>query len=379
MVVSVTRSRLLATVLSLTAAFVPGISSWSAPALAQVCCDSEDDAAVFDRNRLDSARALTDQAVILTRMNIVLNKMTGTYIAALEKETPREDVEKGSVKETAARTKATSENFQQLMLAYQNSRRLYLQHKLLYDEHVAAYHHQPQAPQYVPFQQQQSSEPAPLAVPPMRNLRLKAQDACNLLQQSEFALNESENQIANTVNVLSEERGKIDPNVYFAQWNRAQQMGIGLQNQVVNFGRGVLAKETTSEEQLSQITQSAVRNGDFVESRDAYSELQRRTAVNNEETQRAHLHTVFSAHALNAISALGPMHTPTHTVNPLNAVSPFINGGSAAPGNAATPAPGVTSDQIVSESQNLQNEYDRLQQQYSELEKANPSHVPVHR
>ena len=327
----------------------------------------------FNRRRIESARLLTEDAERIKTQTDLLNRWSDALIRsqplvlALTKETPHADVERGSVEERAARTKESSENFQSLFLSYQDARRQYLQHKMMYDEHVAAYHNQVQQQnqqqqggmQQLGGLQQQQPAAGVLVPPQLKRLRLKAEDACANLQQMELALTTAEAGLAATVNYLASIKGKTPAETYFQIWTSTQARGGSVQRQVVDFGRDVLSKEQTSVDQLHDLTQAAQRNGDFVQSRQIYMELQRNTALNNEETKRAHLHTMFAANALGVINSLSPLN---------------ISAAPAASSSATAPEQLITNDQIQRESSALDNEYEKLQQQYAQVEKANPAH-----
>ncbi len=331
----------------------------------QSCCP-HDGAESFDLRRIESARVLTDEARRLEKMTSLLNRWSAllslehSNLLALKKETPLVDTMKGSIEETHARTKESAENFQKLFQNYQDARRQYLQHKLLYDEHVATFHNQAQQQNVQMIEPQSQNTSAVLVAPQVTRLRVKAQDACNNLQQEEFALSNAEAHLAATVNYLASIKGKSPSDVYFQVWTTAQTSGSSLQRQVVDFGRDVLSKQQTSVEQLHDLTQAAQTNGDFVQSRDLYMEVQRSAALNNEETKRAHMHTMFAAAALGTINSLSPLNTAPPSP-PSNSGGPLVQNYQV-----------ITNDEIQRESKALEREYDNLQSQYAEMERANP-------
>jgi hypothetical protein len=336
------------------------------------CCGENPDANLraddqFQLRRIDSARLLTERAQKLEEITKALER----WIIAESKvplviEKPKLDSEKGSVHETeTVKKKESPEDFQELFQAYQTARRQYLEHKLLYDEHVALFHRQAtqsQAQYQVQPIQTEGASTDMMQVPTTFNkIRLSAQDACNALQQAEFSLFTSEQRLALAINYAAKIRGKANVQVYFDAWNTAQGLSGTLQRQVVDFGHDVLNKEQTSSEQLHQATQMAVRDGDFVQSKQTYMEVQRSSALNQEETKRAHQHSMFLTQALSAVRMLNPLTNPSANV------------AGEAISSQQTSSPTITNDEIQSEANALEAEYDKLQAQYAAMEKANPA------
>lgn len=330
------------------------------------CCAVETDDSV-QLSRIESARFLTERAKKLTELTNALERWTiAESRIPFVKEQPQVDAEKGGVEESVNLKKQSAESFQDLFQAYQTARRQYLQHKLLYDEHVAVFHRQATQSQaqyqvVAPSQTQSSSTDIMPMPQPYSKIRLRAEDACNALQQTEFALYSAEQTLVLAINYAAKIRGKVTDQVYADAWNSAQTQGSNLQRQVVDFGRDVLNKEQASNDQLHQATQIAQRDGDFVQAKKTYMEVQRSSALNQEETNRAHKHSMFLAAALNAIRVLNPLSNPN-----ANSVAAATSAQSGA-------SPIITNDQIQNESNALEREYNQLQEQYSAMEKANPA------
>jgi hypothetical protein len=332
------------------------------PVWAASCCLEADGS--FDQMRFDSATTLTRQAIQLVDLNENIFGSSRDFLVSLAKENSTADVLKGEVQSSSqyeniqSKRAVQSKKFQRLLLDYQDARRRYLEHKLLYDEHVAEYHRQAQVSGSDMNQENQLDSPdknqktSTLVLPDFKPLKLRVRDACSALQKAEQSLTNSESQLSALINVLASVRGKVGTDNYFQKWTEIQSVGVSLQSRVMDFGHEVLAKEQTSEDELASLTQAAERNGDYVESQRAYSELQRRTALSNEETDRAHAHTVFATAALNAINMLSPIRD---LCGPPSGVER------------------VSADSVESESRVLQNEYDSLQTQYREVELANPA------
>jgi hypothetical protein len=328
---------------------------------AQDCCSPN--AGSVANERLESARVLTREASNLSEMNHLLIRWSWC-LASLTKETPHVDTEQGQVSTTrieddnegAGQFKVDSRNYQQLLAAYQEARHEYLQHKLVYDQHVATFHNQPQI---VPSVQPSASNPvsAILVAPKFAAMRLKVEDACAQLQAAESVLTGTEMELTSMINYLSASKGKLDSEMYFQRWTSAQSLGASLQRQVVEYGKEILAKQKNTEAQMHNVEQMAITNGNYRESHTAYIEVQRCSTLNNEETQHAQMHTMFVSNALRIIGTLSPL---TGTITP--------------PPGASTPAQYTSWDEIEIESQALQTEYDTMQQKYKEAESANPAH-----
>jgi hypothetical protein len=361
------------------------------PALAaniEECCGSDEDSVA--KERLESARVLTEDANNLSAMNSLLLKWS-LLVANLTKEVPHTDAEEGHVSTTRTENssepgnqfKTDTKNFQQLLLAYQDARRAYLQHKMLYDQHVASFHNQPQmVPSIQPSSANQSppsnraaAMAPPLMVPPNHSVNIKVEDACAQLMEAEGMLRSTEAQLASVINYLREAKNKLPAEMYFERWTAVQTMGATLQRQVLEYGRVCITKQKNTDAHMQNVEQEANVGGNERQSRDAYVEVQRCSNLNNQETQIAHMHTMCAAQALQIIGLLSPLR---------QAVAQSIRPGATASGAPGVPglpgvavAPGITqyisSDEIEKESDALQAEYDVMQRKYKEAESANPA------
>jgi hypothetical protein len=187
-------------------------------------------------------------------------------------------------------------------------------------------------------------------------MKLKVTDACSQLMTAEAILTGTERELAAMLNYLRAVKGKLNSESYFQSWTGLQSMGATLQRQVVEYGNAVILKQRHTEEQMHDVEQAAITTGNYQQSISAYQEVQRCSALNNDETRRAHMHTIFASSVLSSIAGLSPI-TPT---------LPPQSGASA----QAQP---ITYDEIEKEAQSLQNEYESMQQKYKEAEIANPA------
>jgi hypothetical protein len=358
--------------MALTLTLAPLVAPSALAASTGECCESGDDTVA--NKRLESAHVLTAEANNLAAMNNVLLRWSWC-LANLTKEVPHTDVEEGRVStsrtedrnESASQFKTDSKNFQQLLVAYQEARRAYLQHKLLYDQHVATFHNQPQMVQSIqPSNTSQSSSnkvATAIWVPPYRSVNTKIEDACAQLIQAEGMLRGTETQLAEMINYLKEAKAKLPPDEYFERWTAVQTMGASVQRQVIQYGRECIAKQKATDVHMQNVEQEANVGGNERQSRAALIEVQRCSNLNNEETQIAHLHTMFASNALYLIGTLSPLSpVAAHPTQP----------GTVAPG-VTPPIQYISSNEIQNESEALQAEYNVMQQKYKEAESANPA------
>jgi hypothetical protein len=236
--------------------------------------------------------------------------------------------------------KEAQEVFENVYQKYQVARTQYLQHRQEYDEHVQEFHQEAK---------EDNRALPPLAVPNAKPLRVMAEDQCRQLQILEQELRGSEEQMLSAIQALQSERSKIAPDAYFQQWINSQSMAMNVQRIAMSFNHGIVQKDQLTAEQLHAATQSAILNGDAIQSANTYNETQRRTALANAEAERAQLHSQLASSFLIYINALSPL------------AQRFANHST------------ITSEQLETESNALQTEYDKLQEQYTEVEKMNPA------
>lgn len=235
--------------------------------------------------------------------------------------------------------KAGDEQFQQILDSYQQKRSQYLAHRRELDEHIREYHQQAK---------QEDRALPPLVVPNLKPLKIQVNDACAQLQIVEQQLKDSEEQLLSMIQLLQAEKGKIDPNLYMQKWLGTQSFAIKVQGTALAFNHGVEQKDATISDQLHSATQAAMTNGDYVEARKTFQDVQRTTALQNAEAERVHLHSQLSKGFLMYVDFLSPLSARSE--NKTN----------------------ITPDQIEKESQALQEEYQALQDQYSAVERATP-------
>jgi hypothetical protein len=315
----------------------------------------ESDSCAVDRQRLASADKLIRQARVVRQMNDVLMR----WADCLALEPHDKTVLRAEAAETDREVKAKSDNFEKLYAAYQEARTTYFLHKQEYDKHVAQFHNQP--PQMISgaaissnANTNSSSNLLP-PVPPYQPLKLKVGAACRALQGEERMLSASEAELAACINELISSKGKANSALYAQQWQRAEQMATALQSRVLGFGQQVLQKEQLSQEELHNLTQAALRDGDAVESRRVFLDAQHQTQVDNQEIARAHLHSNLFANLSSQLGRLNPALSAVAITTALAPARTFI-----------------TFDQIQGESQALQSEYEQLQERYAELQQAIP-------
>jgi hypothetical protein len=212
--------------------------------------------------------------------------------------------------------------------------------------------------------QSPSSKAAPaIVLPPYRPVNIKIEDACAQLIRAEGMLRGTESQLASMITYLKEAKGKLPSDEYFERWTTLQAMGAAVQRQVLEYGRECIAKQKSTDAHMQSVEQEANVGGNERQSREALVEVQRCSNLNNEETQIAHMHTMFASNALYLIGALSPLiQTPTNSPQP----------GSAAPG-ITPPTQYISSDEIERESELLQAEYNIMQKKYKAAESANPA------
>jgi hypothetical protein len=236
--------------------------------------------------------------------------------------------------------KEAQQAFENVYQKYQVARTQYLEHRQEYDAHVKEFHQEAK---------QDNRALPPLTVPDVKPLKVQAEDQCRQLQIMEQQLKSSEEVMLNAIETLQSERSKTNPDVYFQRWINSQSMAMNVQNTAMAFNHGIAQKEQLTSEQLHAATQSAILDGDAIQSQKTYVETQRRTALANAEAQRAQLHSQLAAAFLIYINSLSPLAQRT--------------------ANASTISP----EQLERESNSLQTEYNGLQEQYSEVEKLNPA------
>ena len=236
--------------------------------------------------------------------------------------------------------KEAQQAFENVYQKYQVARTQYLEHRQEYDAHVKEFHQEAK---------QDNRALPPLTVPNVKPLKVQAEDQCRQLQIMEQQLKNSEEVMLNAIETLQSERSKTNPDVYFQRWINSQSMAMNVQNTAMAFNRGIAQKEQLTSEQLHAATQSAILDGDAIQSQKTYIETQRRTALANAEAERAQLHSQLAAAFLIYINSLSPLAQRT--------------------ANAST----ITPEQLETESNSLQTEYNGLQEQYSEVEKLNPA------
>ena len=313
----------------------------------QVCCtqgtmtDAE-----FNRycmNRLKSAKILTEEAASLIEQNRNLGekiKLCQNSVDNSEPPTFRMEESVNHTVTTAGDTKSPDGKFSSLLSDYQNARSQYLDHRQQYDLHVKEFHQQAR----------QDNRPLPpLVVPNLKPLAVAAEDACVQLQQFEQQLKSSESELCNMIQILQAEKGKIPEESYFQKWLNTQNMATNVQSGALRFNRGVASKGVDSADRIHAAADAANVSGDYVQSKKVFSYVQTSTALENEETRRAHLHSTLASQCFIYINALNP--------------------NSVGADNSST----ITADQLVKESSELQSEYETLQNKYSLMENANPN------
>src|ERR1700733_891759 len=182
--------------------------------------------------------------------------------------------------------KEAQEAFENVYQKYQVARTQYLQHRQEYDEHVQEFHQEAK---------EDNRALPPLAVPNVKPLRVMAEDQCRQLQILEQELKGSEEQMLSAIQALQSERSKMAPDAYFQQWINSQSMAMNVQRIAMSFNHGIVQKDQLTAEQLHAATQSAILNGDAIQSANTYNETQRRTALANAEAERAQLHSQLAS------------------------------------------------------------------------------------
>jgi hypothetical protein len=292
----------------------------------QVCCSQGSMTDVeFDRfclERLNSAKQLTGEATILIEENANLrNKMR--------------------LCQTLSGPTEPAGKFSSLVSDYQNARSQYLDHRQQYDLHVKEFHQQAR----------QDNRPLPpLIVPNVKPLAVAAEDACVQLQQFEQELKSSESELCNMIQILQSDKGKIPEESYFQKWLNTQNMATNVQSGALRFNRGVANKGVDSANRIHAAADAANVSGDYVQSKKVFSYVQTSTALENEETRRAHLHSTLASQCFIYINALNP--------------------NSVGADNSST----ITADQLVKESSELQSEYETLQSKYASMQNADLTH-----
>lgn len=192
-----------------------------------------------------------------------------------------------------------------LLAKYREAMERYMKHRQLVQEHAVQYHNTQQQP--VQDSNQQAGGPGlPFKLPEYKTLQLTVEDACEALQASESSLEQEETELFGMIQRLMAQKKSLPPSVYTDQWSALHQFATDHQSQCLSFDRAVLAKHMASSSSTQSLTHLAMLNGDYVEIQKAYSETQRKAALNHEEMKRADTHSKLAMMFLNELGVINP-------------------------------------------------------------------------
>lgn len=336
--------------LAIHLALVFGLSNAHAASNDQCCTnDRHETSDAFDSRRIASARRLRASAHAMKEdSNRLLDQAQALYrgpyaITPLLASNRNEQQPDGPFKypdrlQIAGRSSSAElQQYDDLYSQYRAAMAAYQQHRQELQQHVDEFHKQAQ-------QGGNSGEPMTINIAPVKALHLQAKDECDQLQAEEQQLHQAEVTLSTFLNDLLVRKSQLSRMDFFQRWSEAQRFAMSIQSQAAQFSQNVAAKQTVTTDELHQITHAAIITGDYTQSAKAYQQVQRRTAIENEENSRANMH-----------SQIADMF-----IAQLMKLNPTVQG-----------AP--TADSINAESQSVAKEFANVQELYQKLEKANPS------
>jgi len=243
---------------------------------------------------------------------------------------------KGGV-ETDVLNKRQLASYGQLLKDYRQALDSYERHRVQYQQHCQAYHHNPALPDS--FKQS-------LAIPAFQPLKISASEACNQLKETEESLVAQENQLNNLLTALASNSSAVRQ-----QSASAQELSSQLQATAMQYDNLVIAKQATTTKDLQAIFAQANRDGDYVESQNAFAESKRRTALENEALKRAHSYSQIAQMLSMKVSLLGNVASQQLT---------------------QTPEVQLSAEELEQESAALDAEYQQLQNKFALLQQADP-------
>jgi hypothetical protein len=327
--------------------------------------DRRDDAVYLAKE----ARQLSHQASSLTRLTkkAISAQSGGASKRALLAETARseETTKKKNfdleVRESVDRTnhdhpkrvvakesQSVLKNYDQILVQYRTALGAYLQHRKDVQEHAAAFHAEAQKPKSAP-------PPPIVAIPELKALAVKTQDACFALQEAEFGLHGTELELFQAVQILMSDRKNMSAEQYANLWSSTQQKANALQGGANSFDQGVMAKQETIQGDLHEKVQQAMRDGDYRESQKVYGEHQRTSMLMQEEVKRATMHSAMAVQFLRELQPLSP-----------------YAGSTRSSGNASENFANQDPNQFVEDDKSLAAEFEHVQALYNELQEATP-------
>lgn len=249
------------------------------------------------------------------------------------------------IKETATVNDArfsreSLQNYNSLMERYRAALNEYLRHRQEVREHAARFH---------AAAQDSNQSSAPLEVPEIKTLRLKVQDACAILQQSEKLLHQTELTLFGLIQNLINNRKAMTPMQFMIGWNSAEQQALYLRRSAGVFDQGVLAKQVTIRDLMHGKMGQAMRDGDYVETQKIYDDENRTSGILHYEVTQATLHSRLAMQFLEQLQAISPNAPPG---------SPSTQGGSA--------------DQFAVDNKTLEKEFEQVQELYKQVQDAKP-------
>jgi hypothetical protein len=248
----------------------------------------------------------------------------------------------------AKESQSVLKNYDQILAQYRTALSAYLQHRKEVQEHAAAFHAEAQKSKAAP-------PPVIVAIPEIKGLAVKTQDACFALQESELGLHGAELELFQAVQILMSDRKNMSGEQYATFWSSAQQKANALQGGANSFDQGVMAKQETIQGDMHEKVQQAMRDGDYRESQKVYGDHERTSMLLHEEVKRATMHSALAAQFLRELQPLSP-----------------YAGSAQSGGNASENIANQDPNQFAEDDKSLAAEFEHVQALYSELQDATP-------